>query len=164
MKTVLLAFTLACVIPAPMRAQRYDYHLLLDSTAPAASAALLSTGHRADPAVQRPDGLVQYSFATVLPDSGGAPTAAELHVLIISQGDRITRIVLRAAAHGEDSAIVKTAAQFFVHRLTAAFGRPMAANDDTDWCWSTRRRFVDLTLDRAYGEVSLTLGYGPQDR
>lgn len=164
MKTVLLAFVLASAIPARIEAQRYDYHLLLDSTAPAAGAVLVSTGHRAEPALQRPDGLMQRSFVTVLPDSSGDTTTAELRVLIVSQGDRITRIVLRAAVQGADSGSVKTAARFFVQRLTAAFGRPMAADDDTDWCWSTRSRFIDLTLDRAYGEVSLTLGYGRQDR
>ncbi len=164
MKTVLLALILASVIPAPVLAQRYQYHLLLDSTVPAARAALLGSGHVAGPTVQRTDGLNQYSFTTVLPDSSGAPTRFELRVIMVSRGDSITRIQVRADAQGADSTAVKAAAQYFVGQLTAVFGRPASAGEEAGWCWSTRRRFIDLIVDRAYGTVSLALGYGSQDR
>lgn len=164
MKTVLLALVLASVIPAPALAQRYQYHLLLDSTVPAARAALLGSGHAAGSTVRRADGLNQHSFTTVLPDSSGAPTRVALHVIMVSRGDTITRIQVRADAQGDDSAAVKAAAHYFVGQLTAVFGRPASAGEEAGWCWSTRRRFIDLIVDRAYGNVSMALSYGSQDR
>jgi hypothetical protein len=160
MKTVSLALMLASVIPAPVLAQRYQYHVLLDSTVPEARAALLRSG----PTVRRSDGLNQHTFTTLLPDSGGAPTRVELRVIMVSRGDSITRIQVRADAQGDDSAAVKVAAQYFVSQLTAVFGRPASAGEEAGWCWSTRRRFIDLIVDRAYGNVSLALSYGSQDQ
>ena len=163
MRPVLLAVTLVGLIPAPVLAQQYDYHLLLDSTAAAAGGVLLRNGHHPDRTRDRPDGYTERSFTTLLPDSGGAPARGDLHVTIVSQGNTITRIGLRADSHGDDTLAVKAAAQFFVTHLKGAMGRPASENEDSDWCWSTRRRFIDLTLDRAYGGVSLTIGYGAQD-
>ena len=163
MKTVSLALMLASVIPAPALAQRYQYQLLLDSSVTAARAALLGSGHVAGPTVQRADGLNQHSFTTVLPDSSGAPTGVELRVIMVSRGDSITRIQARADAQGNDSAAVKVAARYFVRQLTAVFGRPASEGEEAGWCWSTRRRFIDLIVDRAYGNVSLALSYGSQD-
>jgi hypothetical protein len=164
MKTVLIALMLASAIPTPVLAQRYQYYLLLDSAVPAARGALLGSGHVAGPTVRRADGLNQHSFTTVLPDSSGAPTRGELRVIMVSRGDTITRIQVRADAQGDDSAAVKAAAQYFVRQLTEVFGRPASAGEEAGWCWSTRRRFIDLIIDRAYGSVSLALSYGSQDQ
>jgi hypothetical protein len=164
MKRVLLALTLAGVIPRATLAQRYQYHLLLDSTVSAARSALLAGGHEAGSTVRRADGLDQRAFTTALPDSNGAPTRVVLHVTMVSRGDTITRIQASADAPGEDSAAVKSAARYFAHQLTAVLGRPASEGEEAGWCWTTRRRFVDMVVDRAYGRVSLALNFAAQNR
>lgn len=164
MRPVLLALVLAGAIQSPALAQRYQYHLLLDSTVSQARSALLGSGHSASPAVRRADGLSQQAFTTVLPDSSGAPTGVALSVVMVSRGDTITRIQARAEAQGNDSAAVKTAADFFVRQLTHELGRPASAGEEAGWCWSTRHRFIDVVVDRAYGSVSLALNYASQER
>lgn len=161
MKTAPLVLALAALLPAQLSAQRFDYHLLLDSAMPAARAALLAAGHRANASEQRPDGFTQQTYTATLPDSAGAPTTTEMTVVLIGRADRITRVVLRASSNGPDTAAVKSASQYFVRRLTEVYGRPMNAGEETGWCWMTRQRAVDLTLDRVSGEVSLIVGYAP---
>ncbi|MFI5109715.1 MAG: hypothetical protein ACHP78_12815 [Terriglobales bacterium] len=164
MKKVLLGLMLAGIITTPGLAQQHEYYLLLDSTVSAARAALLRTGHSGGATIQRADGLTQHTFKTMLPDSSGEPTRVEMSVVMVTRGDTITRIQVRADAQGRDSTAVKSATQYFVRQLTQVFGRPASAGEEAGWCWSTRRRFIDLTVDRAYGSVSLAVGYGSQDR
>jgi hypothetical protein len=59
---------------------------------------------------------------------------------------------------------VKAAARYFVGQLTTILGRPASSGEEAGWCWSTRRHFIDLLVDRAYGSVSLALNYGSQGR
>jgi len=161
MRGMLVAIALAGVAPTRVLAQRYDYHLLLDSTVSAARVVLLGTGHQAAGVERRGDGVSQESFTTVLPDSLGAPGSAPLGVVMLGSNDRVTRIVLSAEGSGSDSVAVTTGARYLVRRLTAIFGPPLTPGDQSDWCWSTPRRFIDLALDRTAGSVSLTLAYGP---
>ncbi len=166
MRTVVLAVTLAGCLPAAVEAQQlFDYHTLLDSTVPAATASLTASGHRADPILRRPDGQAQLPFVLAMVDSsGGTPRRLELGVTLLSQGDRVTRVVVHAASRGADTVLLKTTLLGFVNRLTAVYGRPLTSGEDAGWCWSAARRWIDLTLDRSPAELGLNVGIGPNDR
>ncbi len=166
MRTVVLAVTLAGFLPAAVEAQQlFDYHTLLDSTVPAATASLTASGHRADQILRRPDGQSQLPFVLALVDSSsGTPLRLELNVTLLSQADRVTRVLVHAVSHGADTALFKTTLQGFVNRLTAVYGRPLTSGEEAGWCWSAARRWIDLTVDRSSTELALNVGIGPNDR
>lgn len=159
MKATVLALSLSCLLPAGLTAQRYDYQLLLDSGRAAAGSALLRTGHSAEAAMTRPDGYTQSPFTTVLPDANGAPARGELRVTIVSRGDSVVRVFARAEAQGRDTVLLLAAGRYFAARLGASFGQPASVEQDVDWCWTTPRNFIDVTLDRQGGGMTLTLGF-----
>ncbi len=161
MRTAVLALALAGLVPAQLRAQVFDYHVLLDSTMPAASTALVAAGHRAETPETRPDGQTQRAFSIKLPGDTALPRA-DLQVVLLGQGDRINRVVVRSNSHGADSASIKAVIPMFVEHLTAAYGRPLSSGEEAGWCWANPRRFIELTLDRSGGEMTLTVGYGPR--
>ena len=161
MRTAVLAAALAGLIPAQLRAQVFAYHTLLDSTIPAASAALVASGHHADAPVTRPDGQAQAAFTIKLPGDTALPRA-ELQVVLLSQGEHINRVVARAASHGADSVSLKAAIPALVDGLTASYGRPLSSGEEAGWCWANARRFIEMSLDRAGSDLTLTVTYGPR--
>lgn len=161
MRAAVLAVALAGLVPAQVRAQIYDYHVLLDSTMSAASAVLVAAGHQAQTPQNRPDGQQERAFTIKLPGDTAVPRA-DLQVVLLGQGEKINRVVLRANSHGADSASIKSAIPLLVDRITAAYGRPLSSGEDAGWCWANPRRFIELTLDRSGGEMTLTVGYGPR--
>ena len=164
MKTTILACTLLAAAATRLPAQRYDYQQLLDSTATAANAVLIANGHRATGSNRRADGFTEQNYAIGLPDSAGTPGTAMMRLVVVSRRDTISRIGIHvASSDGPDSTLIKTAADYFIRRMRATLGRE-AAGGEGDYCWSTRRNFVTVTLDRAYGEVTLTVGFSPPDR
>ncbi len=161
MRTAVLATLLAGLMPAQLRAQVFDYHALLDSTMTAASAALVAAGHRADASETRPDGQRQQAFIIKLPGDTATPRA-DLQVVLLGQGERINRVVLRASSHGADSVSIKAVIPMLVDRLTAVYGRPLSSGEEAGWCWANARRFIELNLDRSGSDLSLIVGYGPR--
>ncbi|HWO88250.1 MAG TPA: hypothetical protein VNL98_03750 [Gemmatimonadales bacterium] len=159
MKAIVLAVAACGALPTALSAQRYDYHLLLDSSVTAAMAALERSGHRPERAVVRPDGVTEARFSTQLPDSSGTPARGELRVVVLSRADSIIRIFAQASAERGDTAAVREAGLYFIRHLTRVFGRPAHVEQDYDWCWTPRRRFVSVSMERAGAALTLNVAY-----
>lgn len=160
MKAIVLATAVAFgALPNALLAQRYDYQTLLDSSASAASAALERSGHRPGRSMLRPDRVTEARFTTQLPDTSGTPSRGELRVILLSRGDSVIRVFVQASGEGADTMAIRDAGRYFVRHLTALLGRPAHVEEGVDWCWAPRRRFINVTMERAGPALTLSVAY-----